>query len=236
MLALLVAGALAQQVPTSAQRLKEAHTWKVRVVHEATLSFLIDLPEDYHKERNVKWPVLLFLHGSGESGDDLQAVRRHGPPKEIANGRKFPFIVVSPQCPDGQAGWDAMALGGLMDALERRYHIDRDREYVTGLSMGGYGVYDLIAAFPGRFAAAAPIAGIGNWIVARQMAKTPIWATHGDADPAVPFAEDQRTIDAIRRAGGDVRFDAIKGGGHDVWTDVYKGQELYDWLLSHKKS
>lgn len=210
--------------------------WKLRATKSTTVRFLVSLPEGYDQDKSKKWPLMFFLHGAGERGNDLSKVRIHGPLKETAKGRKFPFVIVAPQCPDNET-WDTATLVALLNEVEKKYRIDKDREYLTGLSMGGYGTWALIAAQPDRFAAAAPICGGGGatWIAAGRLAKTPIWATHGDADDIVPIEEDQRVVDWTRRAGGDVRFDIVKGWGHDVWTDVYAGQALYDWFLTHAK-
>jgi predicted peptidase len=193
---------------------------------------LLYLPKDYATS-HAKYPLLLFLHGAGERGTDLEKVKRHGPPKEIANGRDFPFIVISPQCLEFQF-WDVHDLTGLLDDIEHHYRVDKDREYVTGLSMGGFGTFALLAHSPERFAAAAPIAGAADTNIAPRLAHIPIWATHGVKDAAVPFDADQKIVDAIKAAGGDIKFTPIPEGGHDVWTDVYSGTELFDWLLTHK--
>ncbi|AIE85477.1 prolyl oligopeptidase family serine peptidase [Fimbriimonas ginsengisoli] len=221
---------------SSAQRLPQGGVvWRLRVAHHIRVGFLVDLPEGYERDPKQKWPFILFLHGSGERGDNLSKVRVHGPPKEVANGRKLPFIVVSPQCPDGQI-WDTEVLSGLVNELEKRYRIDKTREYLTGLSMGGFGVWELAAAMPDRFAAIAPICGGGSWIKCWMLAKTPIWAVHGDSDPSVPYDETRRMVENVRKLGNpEVRFDLIPGGGHDVWSAVYAGDEIYDWFLKHKR-
>lgn len=196
------------------------------------VSYLLYLPEGYDVNKHVKYPFIMFLHGAGESGDDLNMVRRHGPPKEIAKGRKFPFIIVSPQCPRTQRGWDPDSLICLLNTLERKYRIDKEREYLTGLSMGGFGTWATASAFPDRFAAIAPIAAGGDFFKVAALRNVPTWVTHGDSDPVVPILGDQLMVDALKREGGDVRFDIIKGGDHDVWTPVYNGDELYNWFLT----
>jgi len=160
---------------------KDGQTWHLRISRTVSTDFLLTIPEEYAKDHKKRWPMLVFLHGSGECGTDLSKVSRHGPPKEIANGRKFPFIVVSPQCPDDF--WDPAVVTQLVDMIERRYRVDRDREYVTGLSLGGYGAYELAAANPGRFAAIAPISGGGTLITALQLRRTPAYIVHGTRTP-----------------------------------------------------
>ena len=227
MLAFLFAGVIAQsaQIPKTFNR-----TVQVQV----GASYLLYLPTDYAKNRK-KYPIILFLHGSGERGSDLEMLKVHGPPKEIAKGREFPFIIVSPQCPSYRLGWDVPTLEGLLDDIEQHYRVDRDREYLTGLSMGGFGTYALAAAQPSRFAAIAPISGGADASLASFIKNIPIWATHGAVDPTVRIDRERPEIDALRSLSADVRFDVIPDGGHDVWTPVYSGDELYSWLLEHKR-
>lgn len=196
-------------------------------------SYLLYLPSDYAVGAK-KYPLVLFLHGAGERGSDLERVKLHGPPKEIGKGRSLPFIVVAPQCP-GPGFWEIPVLIGLLDEVERKHRVDKDRVYVTGLSMGGHGTYQLAAAQPKRFAAIAPICGWADPAIAPKIKDIPIWSTHGDRDAAVPLAREQPLIDALRAASANVRFDVIAGGEHDVWTDVYEGEAIYEWLLQHKR-
>jgi len=226
--------ALAFVVATQQPQIQQPQTFERKITRTVTGNFLVYVPEGYDADKTKKWPVILFLHGSGERGTDLNKVKAHGPPKEVEQGRKLPFIVVSPQCPDNE-WWDVSMLSGLMDDVEKKYRVDKDREYLTGLSMGGYGTWALAAEEPGRFAAIAPICGGGNPLTASKLRKVPIWAFHGDKDPTVSIQESQTMVDWVTKAGGDVRFTIVKDGVHDVWTDIYKGQELYDWFLAHKR-
>jgi len=198
-----------------------------------TIRFLVYVPKDYKSHHREKFPLILFLHGSGERGFDLNDVRRHGPPKEVAAGRDLPFVIVSPQCDPGKQ-WDTAQLSMLLDDVEKKYRIDKEREYLTGLSMGGFGTWALATAEPNRFAAIAPISGGGDPSTAGVLKDVPVWVTHGDSDPTVPIARDREMVDALKAAGGDVRFDIIAGGQHDVWSDVYKKDDLYNWFLTHK--
>ena len=125
-----------------------------------SLNFLVALPDGYD-DGGRAWPLVLFLHGAGERGDDLSRVMVHGPTRRVAEGHRFPFVLVAPQAPEG-AWWDAAALGALLDEVERTYRIDPDRVMVTGLSMGGFGAWALAETFPDRFAAVAPVCGGGT--------------------------------------------------------------------------
>lgn len=196
------------------------------------LSFLLYLPEDYDSQE--KWPLLLFLHGSGERGHELDKVKVHGPPKLIAEGKQFPMIVVSPQCPQFQR-WEMGQLKALLDYMEETYKVDQDRIYVTGLSMGGYGTWQLAVNFPDRFAAIVPICGAGDRDGAKRIAHIPTWAFHGGDDGAVPIRGSTEMIKAMQKAGGDPKFTFYPLADHDSWTESYANPELYEWLLEQKR-
>lgn len=202
-------------------------------------NYLLYLPDGYARSRQ-HYPLMLFLHGAGERGNDVEKVKLHGPPKLIAqNARKFPFVVVSPQCPD-QDWWSSdtqvAALDGLINEIVSHYRIDPDRIYVTGLSMGGFGTWRLAAQFPDRFAAIAPICGRGDPQTAPKISRLPIWVFHGADDPVVPPTGSSDMVDALRKAGSDVKFTVYPKTGHDSWTKTYENEELYDWLLQQRRS
>jgi predicted peptidase len=184
-----------------------------------------------------RWPLLVFLHGSGERGEDLDVLIRNGPPKLIAEGRTFPAIVASPLAPD-HAVWDPHAVQALVDELRQRCSVDDDRVYLTGLSMGGYGVWDTLAAYPDTFAAAVPICGGGGatFIVAERFAHVPVWIFHGAEDPEVPVAEAQRMHDALLAAGGAPTLTLYPGVGHDAWTRTYADPALWAWLFAQRRN
>jgi len=200
---------------------------------KVTLKYLLYLPEDYEKQQ--AWPLLLFLHGSGERGDDLAQVKKHGPPKLIAAGRKFPFIVVSPQCPKvGRRSWEPYELTALLDDVSEHYKVDANRIYVTGLSMGGFGTWSLAAYTPERFAAIVPICGGGDPYLARRLAKTPAWVFHGAKDPAVPLERSEVMVEALKKRGSEVKFTVYPDALHDSWTETYENPKLYEWLLEQR--
>ena len=196
------------------------------------LDYLLYLPEGYDEKET--WPLMLFLHGAGERGDDLEKVMVHGPPK-LAKHKKFPFIVVSPQCPDDK-WWEPVSLTALLDEVCEKYKVDEDRVYVTGLSMGGFGTWSLVVYSADRFAAVAPICGGGiPFVTARRAGKLPIWAFHGSADNVVPAKYSEEIVAALKKSGNDARLTIYDGVGHDSWTRTYDNPELYEWLLSHKR-
>jgi predicted peptidase len=210
----------------------EEYNGKVEIKVE--VSYLVYLPEGYDTEKGKEWPLLLFLHGAGERGDDLEKVKVHGPPKLIAEGRKFPFIVVAPQCPTDY-WWSAYLTKPVLDDVMGAFRVDVDRVYVTGLSMGGYGTWDLAAKYPEMFAAAAPVCGGGEPERAAKMKDLPLWVFHGAKDEVVKIEESEKMVKAVEEAGGDVKLTVYPEAGHDSWTETYNNPELYEWFLSHRR-
>jgi len=196
--------------------------------------YLLYLPEAYGQGRRQRWPLVLFLHGAGERGDDLDLLKKHGPPKLAAAGRQFPFILVAPQCPANQ-WWTTEVLIALLDEVEEKFAVDKDRIYVTGLSMGGFGTWALAAEQPDRFAAVAPICGGGDPRTAPRLTRLPVWAFHGARDTVVPPARSQALVDALRAAGGNVRFTLYPDADHDAWTRTYDDPQFFAWLLQQRR-
>jgi predicted peptidase len=155
----------------------------------------------------------------------------------IAQGRSFDFIIVSPQCPK-DIWWPEKneILINLLDDIEKKYRVDTDRVYLTGLSMGGFGTWSLAMAYPDRFAAIAPICGGGERYGAPRLKKVPVWAFHGAKDNTVPLIRSQEMVDAVKKAGGDAKLTIYPEAEHDSWTETYNNPELYEWFLSHKIS
>lgn len=196
------------------------------------MDYLIYLPENYDEKE--KWPLMLFLHGAGERGDNLDLVTVHGPPKLIKNGKQFPFIVVSPQCPEEQL-WQPVELTALLNDIEKKYKVDKDRIYVTGLSMGGFGTWSLAAYTPYRFAALVPVCGGGEKFWVKKIKHVPIWVFHGAKDGAVPLERSQTLVDVLKKEKADVSFTIYPEAGHDSWTETYNNPEVYEWLLKQKR-
>ena len=197
------------------------------------LNYLLYLPEGYGTSAK-SWPLILFLHGAGESGSDLAMVKKHGPPKILETKKDFPFIVVSPQSPG--RGWNPDTLSALLDDVVSNYRVDKDRIYLTGLSMGGYGTWGLAAAHPERFAAIAPICGGSNVRDAAKLKALPIWVFHGAKDNTVPIARSEEMVKALKDVGAEVKFTVYPEAGHDSWTETYDNPELYSWMLAHTRS
>ena len=199
----------------------------------ADYKYLLYLPQDYGNV-DKRWPLILFLHGAGERGDDLARVEVHGPPKIVKQGGHFEFIVVSPQCPRG-LWWNDKKLMELLDKVIASHSVDTDRLYLTGLSMGGFGTWQLASEYPNKFAAIVPICGGGKPERTVNLKNVPVWVFHGAKDPAVAIAKSEEMVNALRECGGDVKFTVYPDAGHDSWTETYDNPELYEWFLEHRK-
>jgi predicted peptidase len=215
-----------------------------QITHTAELDYLLFLPEHYQKSGAKKWPLMLFLHGAGERGTNVDKVAVHGPPKIVKTKKDFPFVLISPQCP-AERTWRDDELLALLDSVIAKHNIDTNRIYLTGLSMGGYGSWSLGTKYPERFAAIAPICGGGEQIAvllsSRQkkaaLNSLGVWAFHGARDPVVPLEESQRMTNALMRAGGqDVKLTVYPEAGHDSWTQAYSEPEIWNWFLAHRRN
>jgi predicted peptidase len=208
-----------------------------KFVYPVTLEYSLYLPEDYQQDA-TPFPLVMFLHGMGERGS-LEYLKRHGLPKKIANGEHFPFVIVSPVCHDDSWWTIHMAqLNALLDEIIQIYNIDEKRVYLTGLSMGGYGTWELATMHPEKFAAVAPICGGGMKELdfpqrVCNLKDTPVWTFHGAKDEIVPIGETEILVETLEKCGGNVKFTIYPDVGHDSWTQTYDNPELYDWLLSH---
>jgi predicted peptidase len=215
---------------------QHAQTFEKEITKTLSCKYLLFLPEDYGQQQK-RWPLMLFLHGAGERGDDLNKVKVHGPPKIVETRKDFPFIVVSPQCPEDD-WWTKKTevLINLLDEIIAHYDVDTERVYLTGLSMGGYGSWALASEYPDRFAAVVPICGGGNRIMSITLKDMPIWAFHGAKDSVVPVEESKELVEAINARGGIARLTIYPDANHDSWTETYNNQEVYDWLLEHRRA
>lgn len=205
----------------------------------ASVPYLIYLPENYTAS-DERFPLMLFLHGRGESNGPLSLVAKWGPPQLVAAGQDFPFILISPQCPTDDSWARPSQQARLLELLQHiiaSYHVDESRIYLTGLSMGGYGSWRLAADHPQKFAAVVPVCGGGNPADAAALKSLPIWVFHGDQDRAVPFARSVEMVDAIRAAGGEsIRFTSLEHIGHNSWSATYASPELYEWLAKQHRT
>jgi acetyl esterase/lipase len=213
--------------------------------------YLVYLPEGYEADPGQTWPLLVFLIGTGERGQSAYLLTRHGPLKEIIAGRSLPFVIVTPMLnvsPDFRS-FPETYLDGVFDEILADYQVDRDRVYLTGISMGGEATFRYALHRPELFAAIVPIAAFdarffpagqregftSSGLPFERLKDVPVWAFHGGEDEIIPLPVARQTVDALAEAGVDVRLTVLEGRGHDAWTEIYAGQELYDWLLVHSK-
>jgi predicted peptidase len=215
---------------------KKEH-FKKDVAISADIKYLLNLPKDYNST-GTPFPLIVYLHGIGDCGDDLDKVKVHGLAKVADTDSNFPFVVISPQCPANTWWSDHIeSLKALIDEVKSKYNIDKSRVYLTGLSMGGFGTWALAAKYPEDFAAIAPICGGGELRLAIfGRYKMPVWVFHGAKDSVIPVQRSQEMVDAIKKAGGDVQFTIYPELGHNCWDTAYANAELYKWLLSHKNN
>ncbi len=209
------------------------HIWKSET--HFNFKYVKYLPEDY--DENKKYPLVFFLHGAGERGDDLDVASRHGYMKYVREeGKEYPFIFIAPQCPfEKYWGCYTESLIAFLDDICEELPIDKDRIYLTGLSMGGTGTWMLAMAAPEKFACIAPICGSGICWNGGIIKDIPVMMYHGDCDDVVPLSESITMLKAVNRCGGNAELKICYRRGHDAWEDAYDGAELLDWMLSHKK-
>jgi predicted peptidase len=206
------------------------------------LDYLLLVPRDYQEDSTTLWPLILFLHGRGESGDNLNIVKRHGIPRVIEEAEDFPCITVSPQCP-ANTDWVALIepLMSLLSSIIERFRVDQQRIYLTGLSMGGRGTWALALEYPEIFAALIPICGRvpdGDQFMEKVKAlkDVPIWVFHGAKDSSVPVQNSEAIVAALRAVQGNVSYTVYPDADHDSWTETYSNPELYRWMLSQALS
>ncbi len=200
---------------------------------KAIIDYLLYLPKEYNGKE--KFPLMLFLHGSGERGSNLELVKKHGPPKLIEEGKDFPFIIVSPQCPSG-IRWKTNILIALIDDIINNYNVDENRIYITGLSMGGYGTWKLANEISDRLAAAIPICGWGDAWTICEIGDLPVWAFHGEKDNVVLPQKSKELVEALKSCNGNVQLTTYPEAGHDSWTQTYDNPKIYEWLLKQTKN
>ncbi len=198
--------------------------------------YVLFVPHAYTANEPV--PLILFLHGMGESGTDGHKPAEVGLGPAIRQVEEtFPFVAIFPQSQlrTWQAGSpDANRALAILAATQKAYNIDAKRLYLTGLSMGGFGTWSLAARHPTTWAAIAPVCGGGDPRWAEALRAVPCWAFHGDADRVVPVEHSRRMVEALAAVGAAPRYTELAGVGHNSWDAAYGDPELYEWLLAHR--
>ncbi len=235
--------------PKPQDQFLKPHVFEYQTNHIQKMNYLTFLPKGYQEEENKtrKWPMILFLHGAGERGTNVWDVANHGPAKYIVEHQDFPFILITPQCPAKEL-WSNESLLALLNQVEKNYKVDKSRVYLTGLSMGGYGTWNLGTTYPERFAAIAPICGGGQSIQVilaargyapdklKSLADLGVWAFHGAKDTVVPPSESEHMLEALKEAKvKEIQYTVYPDAQHDSWTETYDNPDLYDWFLKHHR-
>lgn len=210
---------------------QKAYTIKVK--NQSEMNYLLYQP----KEMDGEAPLLVFLHGGGEGGNNIEAVKKNGPPKLIEEGREFPFYVLSPQNPYEKGFWDDRAVMELVNKIVKKYNIDKKRIYLSGLSRGGYGAWRLAMNNPDSFAAMIVVCAASSpTVYANWIKDIPVWMFHGEKDNVVPVSESIQMKEALMNVGADVKLTLYPEAGHDAWTETFNNEKVFDWLLEHSKN
>ena len=213
------------------------------ITRTVEVNYLLYLPGGYGKDPQQRWPLILFLHGSGERGSDLELLKRQPLPKTLDQQETFPFMVVSPQLPLAMGNWSDMIdpVKVLVDEIQAAYPVDTQRVYLTGLSMGGFGAWEFALRYPRRFAAMVPIAGgyrhrstaVPENIC--DLTELPVWVFHGARDTNVVPSQSEQMVKALKACGGNVRFTLYPDADHAAsWARAYADPEVYQWLLEQR--
>ena len=210
------------------------------------MPYRLFIPANYDKSK--KYPIVIWLHGAGGAGDDnLKQISED----QVAGTRlwvkpeiqsKYPAFVLVPQSTGGWAAVSALELSDeerlvleVLNSLKSEFSLDMKRIYLTGQSNGGFGTWDLISKRPSLFAAAIPLCGGGNPLLAPSLVSIPIWAFHGDQDSVIPVTETRSMIAAIKKLGGTPRYTEYKGADHEIWVRAFKEPGLADWLFAQHR-
>lgn len=198
------------------------------------LEYLIAYPDDYVE--GERRPVILFLHGAGTRGGKMSRLQGNVFFTTVEKHENFPFVIVAPHCPEEETWFDHFeTLKEFYTSLSDATFADPDRIYLLGLSMGGYGVWQLAMSCPEYTAAAVPVCGGGMYWNAGRLKNVPIWAHHGEIDNTVLLAESEKMVNAVNAAGGNARLTVYPGVAHPSWPKVYASREVFEWLLSHRR-
>ena len=201
--------------------------------------YLVYLPEGYESARPTQtWPLIIFLHGAGDRGDNVFLLAKASPFMMIREKGPLPFIIVAPLLSASKyyASFPDSYLNGMLEEILATYPVDQKRIYVTGLSIGGEATYRFALRQPDRFAAIVPLSAfLYSPMDMESIKDLPVWAIHGADDPVVPLTLAQKPVEALREVGNDVQFTILENHDHDVWTDAYTDPQFYDWLLQHER-
>lgn len=192
--------------------------------------YLFYTPNNYSKTE--KFPLLIFLHGAPQRGDNLKLVQSEALPMLLERKLlSLKMFVVAPQCPT-EKSWDYVLVYELLKEIVNNYNIDVSRIYVTGFSMGGYGTLLFAKNFGNKIAAAAPVCSGGSYFLAENLRTIPLWFFHGTEDKIIEFKNTKELYDKLIEINGNVKFTVYQGKAHDIWNETYANIELYEWFLN----
>lgn len=209
---------------------------ELETVSVEKLEYYLYYPEDYEINENESYPLLLFLHGGGEAGGSLTEVKSNGPPKLIAEGKQFPYLILAPQNPHKRKWWNTQSIVQLLDTIVKNNRVDSKRIYLTGLSRGGGAAWELAVQYPDKFAAMAVVCGMTPVPYASWIDKDmPIWVFHGVEDASISVSESDEMVKKLKAMGRNVTYTRYEGVGHNAWEKAYATEELYDWFVNQKR-
>lgn len=208
----------------------------LQTVSKENLRYYLYYPKEYVSHPEEEFGLLLFLHGGGESGLELEHVKKNGPPKLLVEGKQFPFLILAPQNPHERKWWNTQAVVQLLDAVVETNRVDKNRIYLTGLSRGGSAAWQLATQYPEKFAAMAVVCGMAPLPYAHWIDKEmPIWVFHGDKDPVIDVSESDAMVEKLKQMNYNVRYTRYKDVGHNSWDRAYTTDSLYTWLAQQKR-
>ncbi len=199
-------------------------------------AYSLYVPNDYQSTER-SYPLIIYLHGGSQRGNDLTKLNAYGLPQLINQGKEFPFIIASPQCPEGKYWSTDNWLEPLYSDLLAKYRIDARRVYLMGISMGGYGTWQTAVAYPDKFAAIVPLCGgCDDSTHICRIKHVPVWTFHGTADDKVPFGLTDRLVKRLRACQGTdrVRFTRLVKAGHEIQY-IFQRKKIYRWLLKQHR-
>ncbi|GAB3509119.1 alpha/beta fold hydrolase [Spirosoma knui] len=201
---------------------------------KSTYDYLLYLPKEYTKQ-TATYPLVIYLHGGSQKGKDLNKLKAYGLPHLVDKGTDYPFIIASPQCPDNKYWSTDNWFENLYKDLVSKYRVDTSRIYVTGISMGGFGAWQVAMDYPDTFAAVVPLCGgCNDSTQICRMSHVPVWTFHGTADDQIPVSETERLVNRLEKCNGNVTFTRLNGEGHGIQY-VYENKAIFDWMLKQKR-
>ncbi len=232
----LITNCVSRQIPIPKDRLIQK-SFSIQSKSHKEIPYLLYLPNAYYKGQKNKLPIVVFLHGRGERGNDINLLKRQALPRMISEDNvDFPFILLAPQLSEFEEEWYTKDLITLLEEVEDEYSVDKSRIYLTGISLGGNGVWKLATEFPEKFAAVVPISGWGEVSQVCRLKDTNVWAFHGSKDTLILPQKTIEIVERLRYCNPNVKSTIYPNTNHDAWTQTYKDSNFIKWLLEQRKN